>query len=156
MCMYTRASCAYVHVCGRGRSSTQLIALYVNEAVALVRITWGSTCMISSVSYVCLAQQYMAHLQIHVAPDGAFIKAYQTECQHRLSSKVNFYARVSSRVLFLYLKNRQPSLPFLSGRLTSSSDLALSRSFSVQRLFFCGDGITITSWAPDVVNLVRP
>ena len=154
MCVYTRASCVYVHVCGRGRSSTQLIVLYVNEAVALVRITWGSTCMISSVSYVCLAQQYIAHLQI--APDGAFIKAYQAECQHRLSSKVNFYARVSSRVLFLYLKNRRPNLAFLSGRLTSSSDLALSRSSSVQRLFFCGDGIAITSWAPDVVNLVRP
>ena len=53
------------------------------------------------------------------------------------------------------LKNRQPNLAFLSGRPTSSSDLALSRSSSVQRLFFCGDVIAITSWAPDV-NLVRP
>ena len=26
----------------------------------------------------------------------------------------------------------------------------------VQRSFFCGDVIAITSWAPDVVNLVRP
>ena len=33
---------------------------------------------------------------------------------------------------------------------------ALSRSSSVQRSFFCGDVIAITSWAPDVVNLVRP
>ena len=50
--------CVCVCMCGRGRSSTSLIqALYVNlnEAVALVRITWGSTCIISSVSYVCLA-----------------------------------------------------------------------------------------------------
>ena len=54
------------------------------------------------------------------------------------------------------LKNRQPNLAFLSGRPTSSSDLALSSSSSVQRLFFCGDVIAITSWAPDVVNLVRP
>ena len=37
-----------------------------------------------------------------------------------------------------------------------SSDLAPSHSFSVQRSFFCGDVIAITSWAPDVVNLVRP
>ena len=41
--------------------------------------------MISSGRYVCLPQQYIAHLQI--APDGAFIKAYQAECQHGLSSK---------------------------------------------------------------------
>ena len=27
---------------------------------------------------------------------------------------------------------------------------------SVHRSFFCGDVIAITSWAPDVVNLVRP
>ena len=35
---------------------------------------------------------------------------------------------------------------------------ALSRSSSVQRPFFCGDVIEITSWAPDVhvVNLVCP
>ena len=33
---------------------------------------------------------------------------------------------------------------------------ALSRSSLVQRSFFCGDVIAITSWAPDVVNLVRP
>ena len=63
------------------------------------------------------------------------------------------YARVSSRVPFLYLKNK---LAFLSGRMTSSSDLALSRNSSVQRSFFCGDVIAIMSWAPDVVNLVRP
>ena len=52
-------------------------------------------------------------------------------------------------------KNKQPNLAFLSGRLTSSSDLALSHSFSVQRSLFHGDVIAITSWAPDV-NLVRP
>ena len=33
---------------------------------------------------------------------------------------------------------------------------ALSRSFSLQRSFFCGDVIEITSWVPDVANLVRP
>ena len=60
------------------------------------------------------------------------------------------------RVPFLYLINKQPNLVFLRGRLTSSSDFALSRSSSVQRSFFCGDVIAITSWAPDVVNLVRP
>ena len=37
-----------------------------------------------------------------------------------------------------------------------SSDLAPSHGFSVQRSFFCGDVIAITSWAPDVVNLVCP
>ena len=66
---------------------------------------------------------------------------------------VNFYARVSSRVPFLYLKNKQLNQ---SARLTSSSDLGLSRSSSVRRSFFCGDVIAIMSWAPDVVNLVRP
>ena len=58
------------------RLHDSLIALYVNlnEAVAqLVRITQGYT-FISSVSYVCLPQQYVAHF--HIAPDGAFIKAY--------------------------------------------------------------------------------
>ena len=74
--------------------------------------------------------------------------------------KVKFYARVSSRVPFVYLKD-EPNLAFLSGRPTSSSDLAsyaLSRSSSVQRSFFRGDVIEITSWAPDVhvVNLVCP
>ena len=82
--------------------------------------------------------------------------------QHGLSSKT----RTASQGEILYksqlqspislLKNRQPNLAFLSGRPTSSSDLTLSRSSSVQRLFFCGDVIAITSWAPDVVNLVRP
>ena len=53
-------------------------SLYVNlnEAVALVRITQGYT-FISSVSYVYLPQQYVAHF--HIAPDGAFIKAYQAD-----------------------------------------------------------------------------
>ena len=81
--------------------------------------------------------------------------------QHGLSSKTRtvsqgeIFMPVSSRVPFLYLKNKQPNL---SGRLTSSSHLALSRSSSVQRSFFCGDVIAITSWTPDVnvVNLVRP
>ena len=49
------------------------------------------------------------------------------------------------------------SIAVLSGRpfLISSSDLALSCGSSVQRSF-CGDVIAIMSWAPDVVNLVRP
>ena len=54
-------------------------------------------------------------------------------------------------------KKKQLNLAFLSGRLTSSSDLAsyaLSRSSSVQRSFFHGDVIATTSWAPDVVNFV--
>ena len=91
-------------------------------------------------------------------------KAYQAvsmDFHPRLKQppKVTFYARVSSRVPCLYLKNKQPNLAFLSGRLTSSNDLASyaqSRSSSVQRSFFSGDIIAITSWAPDVVNLVRP
>ena len=62
----------------------------------------------------------------------------------------------------LYLNNKQPNLAFLSCRLTSSSDLAsyaLSRSSSsVQRSFLIllWDVIATTSWASDVVNLVRP
>ena len=32
----------------------------------------------------------------------------------------------------------------------------VKRYYSVQRSFFCGDVIAITSWAPDVVNLVCP
>ena len=70
------ATCVCTHVCRVHvwEGEVQLIALYVNEAVALVRITRGPTCMISSVSYVCLPKQYIAHLQ--TAPDGAFIKAY--------------------------------------------------------------------------------
>ena len=95
-----------------------------------------------------------------------FIKAYQADVSMdfhpRLEqpSEVIFYARVSSRVPFLYIKDKQPNLASLRGKLTlgltPSSDLALSRSSSVQRSFFCGDVIAITSWAPDVVNLVRP
>ena len=83
--------CVYVHVCvcvHVWEGVTSLIALYVklNEAVALVRITWGSTCIISSVSYVCLPQQYIAHLQ--TAPDGANHKSIPWGwCQHGLSSK---------------------------------------------------------------------
>ena len=60
--------------------------------------------------------------------------------------KVKFYAIVSSRVPFLHIKNKQPNLDFPSGRLTSSCDLALSRTSSVQRSFLCGDDvIAITS-----------
>ena len=76
-CVFVYSTCvcvrACVCVCGRAGSSTSLIALYVNlnEAVALVRITQGYTCIICSVSYVCLPQQYVAHL--HIAPDGAFM-----------------------------------------------------------------------------------
>ena len=110
--------------------TTSLIALYVNlnEAVAqLVRITHGYT-FISSVSYVCLPQQYVAHF--HIAPEGAFIKhtRLMSDFHPRLEqpSKVKFYARVSSRAPLLYLKNKQPNLALLSGRLTSSSDLATS------------------------------
>ena len=80
-------------------------------------------------------------------------------CQHGLSSKTRTASQGDKSQLqspLSLLKNRQPNLAFISGRPTSSSDLALSRSSSVQRLFFCGDVIAITSWAQDVVNLVRP
>ena len=73
--------------------------------------------------------------------------------------RVKFFARLSSRVPFLYLIKKTQNLAFRSGRLTSSSDLAsyaLSHSSSVQKSFFYGDVITITSRAPNVVNLVRP
>ena len=116
--------------------------------------------MISSVSYVCLPQQYTAHLP--TAPDGAFIKAYQADVSmdfpprlYRTASQGEILCKSQLQSPLSLLKNRQPNLAFLSGRLTSSSDL-LSRSSSVQRLFFCGDVIVITSWTPDVVNLVRP
>ena len=66
--------------------------------------------------------------------------------------KWRFYARVSFRVAFLYLKYKQPNLVFLRGRLTV---LALSCNPSVERSFFSGYVIAITLWAPDVVNLVR-
>ena len=96
------------------RLHDSLIALYVNlnEAVAqLVRITQGYT-FISSVSYVCLPQQYVAHF--HIAPDGAFIKhtRLMLDFHSRLEQppKVKSYARVSSRAPFLYLKNKQPNL----------------------------------------------
>ena len=86
-------------------------------------------------------------------------------CQHGLSSKTrtaskgNIYARVSSRFPFLSL--RHPNLAFLSGRLNWPCPVTwqvtlLSRSSLVLRSFFCGDLIGITSWAPDVVNLVCP
>ena len=94
--------------------SWRLDFLYVNlnEAITqLVRIIWGSTCVISSVSYVCLPRQYIVHLQI--APDGAFTKySYQADVSMdfhtRLEQppKLKFDARVSSRVSFLYLKSK--------------------------------------------------
>ena len=55
-------------------------------------------------------------------------------------SKVKFNARVRSRVPFLYLKNKQPNLAALSGRLTSSSDLP-----------FC-DTSWIAHWAPPLAE----
>ena len=81
-------------------------------------------------------------------------------CQYGLSSsleqppKVKFYASVSSRVSFLYLKyKQQPDWP---ARLSSDlASCAISRSSSVRRSFFCADVIGITSWAPDVVILVH-
>ena len=86
---------------------------------------------------------------LQIVPDGAIHKSL---LQHGLSSKTRpasqgeISARVSSRVTFLYLKRKQPNLAFDSlTRLTSSSALALSL---VQRSFFCGDVIAITSWAP--------
>ena len=89
--------------------------------------------MISSVSYVCLPQQYIAHLQI--APDGAFIKAYIPGwCQHGLSSKTRtasqgeILCKSQLQSPLSLLKNRQPNLAFLSGRPTSSSDLQCSRA----------------------------
>ena len=84
-------------------------------------------------------------------------------CQHGLSFKTRtasqgvIHARVTPRIPFLSPKNKQLNLDFLSGKLTSSSDLAsysLSRSSSVQRSSFYGDVIAIMSWAPDVVKLV--
>ena len=146
-----------------GRRGLPHHSLYVNSHKLLHLSESPEVPLVSFlvVSYVCLPQQYIAHFQI--APDGAFIKHTRLnyvsmDSPPRLEQppKVKFYARVSSRVPFLYLINKQPNLAFLRGRLTSSSDLALSRSSSVQRSFFCGDVIAITSWAPDVVNLVHP
>ena len=103
------------------RLHDSLIALYVNlnEAVAqLVRITQGYT-FISSISYVCLPQQYVAHL--HIAPDGAFIKAYQADVG--LSSKTRTAYRGESlcqsqlQSPLSLPKNKQPNLAFLSGTL---------------------------------------
>ena len=103
--------CVRVCVWGGGRSATSRIALYVNlnEAVACTCQSESPevplVSLLYSVSYVCLPQQYIAHLQI--APDGAFIKAYQADVSMdfhpRLEQhpKVKFYARVSSRVPFL-------------------------------------------------------
>ena len=106
---------------------------------------------------VCLPQQYIAHLQ--TAPDGALIKACQADVSMdfssntRTASQDEILCKSQLQSPLSLPKNRETNLAFLSGRLT---DLALSRSSSVQRSFFCGDAIAITSWAPDVVNLVRP
>ena len=103
--------CVTMCVWGMGRSFPSLLALYVNlnGTVVLVRIIWGSTCNVSSVSYIYLPQQYVAILQI--APDRAFIKhAYQADVSmdfHLILEQppiVKSYARVSFRVSFLYLK----------------------------------------------------
>ena len=96
VCVRTCVSC--VRACVGGVTS-----LYVklNETLALARITWGSTCLISSVSYVCLPQQYIAHLQI--APDGANHKSI---CQHGLSSKT----RIASQGEILYKSQLQSPL----------------------------------------------
>ena len=58
----------------------------------------------------------------------------------------------------LYLNNKQPNLAFLSGRLTSSSDMLylVALRYKGHSSFCCGDVIAIVSWAPDVVNLVHP
>ena len=71
--------------------------------------------MISSVSYVCLPQQYIAHLQI--ASDGAFIKAYQAECQHGLSSKT----RTASQGEILCKSQLQSPLSLPKKQTTESS-----------------------------------
>ena len=141
--------CAYVHVCVCGRGGKGEVFHITHclvcelEIMKLLHLSESPEVPLASVSYVCLPQQYIAHLQI--APDGAFIKhtrlmsAWTFIQELEQPPKLKFYARVSSRAPFLYLKNKQPNLAFLSDRLTSSSDLAsyaLSRSSSVQRSFF--------------------
>ena len=86
---------------------------------------------VTLISFLVLAMyaslsRYVAHF--HIAPDGYQADAVRwTFIQDQNSlPRWNFYARVSSRAPFLYLKNKQPNLALLSGRLTSSSDLATS------------------------------
>ena len=102
------------------RLHDSLIALYVNlnEAVAqLVRITQGYT-FISSVSYVCLPQQYVAHF--HITPDGAFMK-HTRLMSDGLSSKT----RTASQGEILYQSHLQSpfSLPkkYRNNRIYSCS-----------------------------------
>ena len=83
-----------------------------------------------------------------------------------LSSKTMFYYKTASQGEILcqlqlqsplsLSKNKQLTSGFLSHKLTLSSDLAKFCSPLVQRSFFRGGVIAITSWAPDVVNLVHP
>ena len=67
---------------------------------------WGSTCIISSISCVCLPQQYIVHVQ----HDSSRWCIHKTHHADKLSSKTStasqgeIYTRVSSRVPFLYLK----------------------------------------------------
>ena len=86
-------------------------------------------------------------------------------CQHGLPSKTRTASKgkilCQSQLQSPYSlpKNEQLHLDVLSGRLTSSSGLATLRSISqlfgtkVILLWWC---IAITSWSPDVVNLVCP
>ena len=77
-----------------------------------------------------------------------FIKAYQAEYQADVS--MDFHPRLEQPPKVKFCQLQSP---------LSSSDFAiyaLSRSSSVQRSFFCGDVIAMTSWAKDVVNLARP
>ena len=85
----------------------------------------------------------------------AFSKAFSIR-QHRTASQGEILCKRQLQSPLPLPK--QPNLVLLSGRLTSSNILALgvSHSSSVQRLFYCSVLIAITSWAPDVVNLVRP
>ena len=74
---------------------------------------------------------------LQIAPDGAFIKAYQADVSMdfhpRLEQppKVKFLCKSQLQSPLSLPKNKQLNLALLSGRLTSSSDLALFRSSSV-------------------------
>ena len=76
--MYAYVHCVGACVCmcvgGRLRSSTLLLALYenLNETVVLVRITRGFTCIVSSVSYVWLPQQYIVYRKYKQPTFGFF------------------------------------------------------------------------------------
>ena len=104
------------------------------------------------VTFCILSYSYLRGMGLHRVKT-----TFHQRLQH--PPKVKVFARVSSRVPFFYLNNKQPNLAYLSDRLTSSSDYgnlcSISQLFG-HSSFFCGDVIAITSWAPDVVNLVRP